>query len=109
MKTNNPNGRPKEIFPMPGVRYETRATIKHCIDMLGAMTGKELAIIINNPMADVRTLAYAKLWLRVINHGCSKTLGELMDRSIGKVREEKDTEEFTPEKYTAPPTMTPDE
>lgn len=102
--SGNPVGRTPDPVPTPGIRFETRQTIKGCIDKLGQMKIEELrALVQDEQNVDVRTLAFARMWISALNKGGSKSLEFLMERSIGKVKEQSDdTPDFVPEKYTPP-------
>jgi hypothetical protein len=91
-KSGNPRGRPPDPDPIPGVRYETRETLKHLVDEIGMLTREQITERFNNPNTDIRMLSVIRLWERSAK-GDSKAFECLMNRSIGRTKEQTDDED----------------
>jgi hypothetical protein len=88
--SGNPNGRPKLPPEIKQIQKMSPTFVRAMINKLSRMTKDELAIHLKDPKTPVLEVTLGSIYAKAIKDGDYMRLNFLLDRTIGKVKEEVD-------------------
>lgn len=89
-QSGNPNGRPKLPEELRLIKKMTPSFVRNVISKVSRMNQEQIAEVIHEPDTSILEATIMKIYLKAMTEGDYLRLNFLLDRSIGKVKEELD-------------------